>query len=78
MSLGKKSLFDAADEFIMPETEMFDFFDYLAGEKIVLPEDLALVDKLTMTVRLTQPLPKPSLHKYKKAKPEEFKTIKLQ
>ena len=40
----KKSLFEEADEFILPETEMFDFFDFLAGEKLVLPEDRLLSD----------------------------------
>lgn len=78
MSLKKKSLFEEADELILPETEMYDFFDYLAGEKLVLPEDQAMVDKVTMTIKLTQPLPKPSLHKYKKRKPEDYKPIKLQ
>ena len=57
---------------------MFDFFDYLAGEKLVLPEDKAEIDELTMKVKLTQPLPKPSLHKYKKTKPEDFKPLRLQ
>ena len=39
MSSGQKSLFEQADDFIMPHTQMYDFFDYLAGEKIVLPEE---------------------------------------
>ena len=57
---------------------MFDFFDFLAGEKLVLPEDRLLSDQLTITLKINQPLRKPSLHKYKKTKPENFKPIKLQ
>ena len=28
---SSKSLFDQANEFIYPQTYMYDFFDYLAG-----------------------------------------------
>lgn len=65
----KKSLLEEADEFILPQTEMFDFFDFLAGTKLVLPEDQSLSDQLTINVKINQPLRKPSLHKYKKTKP---------
>lgn len=52
----------------MPETQMFDFFDYLAGEKIVLPENKAFCDEPMITFKMPAPQPKPVIHKYKKSK----------
>ena len=62
----KKSLFEQADDFIMPQTQMYDFFDYLSGEKIVLPEDRSYSESTTVTFKLSAPMPKPSIHKYLK------------
>jgi hypothetical protein len=31
MSLSKRSLFEEANEYILPETSLYDYFDYLAG-----------------------------------------------
>lgn len=38
MSNYHKNLFEEANEFILPQTELWDYFDYLAGYKIELPE----------------------------------------
>ena len=57
---------------------MYDFFDYLAGEKITLPEHKNPADQITITFKISAPLPKPSVHKYKKYKKENFKPIELQ
>lgn len=60
---------------------MYDFFDYLAGEKLELPEEKAISDEMTVLFKFNQPLPKPNLYKYKKSDTkevkEEFKPIKL-
>jgi hypothetical protein len=78
MTSFPKSLFDQADDFIMPQTQMYDFFDYLAGEKIVLPENKDFCDVATVTFKYNPPQPKPVIHKYqKKSRKENFKTIEL-
>lgn len=62
----------------MPATQMYDFFDYLAGEKIVLPEQQSFCEETTITFKLSAPLPKPSIHKYSKnGRKENFKPIEL-
>ena len=78
MSSAQKSLFEQADDFIMPHTQMYDFFDYLAGEKIVLPEEKSHSDEATITFKLSAPLPKPAIHKYvKNNRKENYKPIEL-
>jgi len=57
---------------------MYDFFDYLAGEKIILPEHRNKVEETTITFKISAPLPKPSIHKYKKSKKENYRPIELQ
>jgi hypothetical protein len=57
---------------------MFDFFDYLAGEKLVLPEQRSFCEDAMVTFKFSQPLPKPNLFKYKKPESKEaFKSIRL-
>jgi hypothetical protein len=57
---------------------MFDFFDYLAGEKLVLPNQRSFCWENMVTLKFNQPLPKPSLYKYKRPETKEtFKSIKL-
>lgn len=34
MSKFDKDFFEQANEFILPETSLYDFFDYLNGEKL--------------------------------------------
>jgi hypothetical protein len=45
---------------------MFDFFDYLAGEKLELPDQKSFSDETIVTFKFNQQLPKPSLYKYRK------------
>ena len=35
----------------MPETSMYDFFDYLAGEKLDISEEKSLVEELKITFK---------------------------
>jgi hypothetical protein len=56
---ASRSLFEQANDFIYPQTQMYDFFDYLAGEKITLPEHKSQVDETTITLKISAPLPKP-------------------
>lgn len=32
--MNPSNIFQEANQFILPETKLFDFFDYLAGQKI--------------------------------------------
>jgi hypothetical protein len=36
--MNPSSLFYEANQFILPETSLYDFFDYLAGQKLDIAE----------------------------------------
>lgn len=41
MEKHKIGIFEEANQFMLPETELLDFFDFLAGEKLYLPNEEA-------------------------------------
>ena len=75
----RRSIFEEASELLLPEPTLYDFFDYLAGEKLQLPEERPIADQTTITFKFTASLPKPALHKYPKPAPSApFRPIQLQ
>jgi hypothetical protein len=57
---------------------MFDFFDYLVGEKLEFPDQKSFSEEMTVTFKFNQSIPKPCLYKYRKSEKEAFKSIRLQ
>lgn len=78
MSNHTHNIFQEAHQYILPSTPIFDFFDYLAGEKLQLSDDRSISEEMMVTFKFNQQLPKPSLYKYRKPDSKEgFKSIKL-
>lgn len=77
MEKQKISLFQQANQLILPETELLDFFDFLAGEKLYLPEDeAAKLEKQKMFFKFAWKTLMP-VEKLKQKQDSEYKSVKI-
>ena len=53
------SIFEEAENFILPEPGFYDFFEYLAGEKLELPEEKMPYSDCRFKINLSSTSSKP-------------------
>ena len=56
--MNPSSIFYEANQFIMPETDLYDFFDYLAGQKLDIAEEKPLSEELKIVFKHIDTIPK--------------------
>ena len=69
------SIFEQANQFYLPDIPPFDFFDFLAGQKLTDSQQSQL-EEPQIIFKFPKKLPKPDLRQ-KKPKTAEYKPIKL-
>jgi hypothetical protein len=78
MQSNPNSLFHEASQFILPETSLYDFFDYLAGQKLDIAEEKSLSEQIKITFKHIDLVPKQLyLNRKFESSDEKFKPIFL-